>query len=219
MSAPWAVAFRAASGVRKERAIHAKGLTLSGTAEFHGGAGLGLPLLDLPGRYTAMFRFSRGVGLPDAVPDFLGLAVRVVDAGGPGRHQDLLLDTGSSLPVLRRLPLPRRDLLGVTYSSLLPFEVARRRLLIGAQPVGAVSCRTLQALPAALPVRLRLLLARLPGGWQPLADLVATDVLPTPAGRQIRFSPQNCVSELAPVGRLNQWRRGAYSASHVGPDT
>ena len=183
------------------------------------GAGLGLPLLDLPGRYAALFRFSRGAGLPDAVPDFLGLAVRVVDAGGPGRHQDFLLDTGSSLPVLRRLPLPRRDLLRVTYSSLLPFQAAQRRLLIGAQPFGAASCQSLQALPAALPVRLRLLLARLPGGWQPLAELVASDVLPAPAGRQIQFSPHTCVSGLAPVGRLNQWRRGAYDASHVGPDT
>ncbi len=59
MSAPWAAAFRAASGVRGERAIHAKGLTLSGTAEFRGGAGLGLPLLDLPGRYEAEFRHGK----------------------------------------------------------------------------------------------------------------------------------------------------------------
>jgi len=64
-----------------------------------------------------------------------------------------------------------------------------------------------------------LLLARLPGGWQPLAALVASDVLPAPAGRQMRFRPHTSVSGLAPVERLNKWRRGAHDASHVGPGT
>lgn len=214
----WARAFRVASRVRGERAIHAKGSTFAATVQVRGSLGLGLPLLDEPARYHAVARFSRAVGLPDALPDFLGLAVRLMDAGGPGEHQDLLMDTGAVPPVLRNLPLPSRDLLGSTYSSLLPYDICGRRRLLGAQPLEQRTVRSLATLERELPFRMRLVVATQTGAWQPWGELRCDAVLPAPAGRQVRFSPHRGGGGLVPVGRLNDWRRGAYEASHVGPD-
>jgi hypothetical protein len=46
-----------------------------------------------PGSYPAIVRLSRGFGLPLARPDVHGLAIRLLDAGGTGWPQDLLLAT------------------------------------------------------------------------------------------------------------------------------
>ena len=86
-------AFRLASRVRGERAIHNRGRALTGRLTVSGGGATGVPLLDEPGSYDVLLRLSRSVGLPARLPDILGLAVRVLDAHGPGRHQDLLLDS------------------------------------------------------------------------------------------------------------------------------
>ena len=75
--------FRLASRARGERAIHAKGRTLTGRLSVTGGVGTAAPLLDAPGSYDVLVRASRSVGLPGPLPDVLGLAVRVLDAHGP----------------------------------------------------------------------------------------------------------------------------------------
>jgi hypothetical protein len=43
---------------------------------------------------------------PERVADFFAIAVRLVGAYGLGRHQDLLINALSGLPVLRHLSLP-----------------------------------------------------------------------------------------------------------------
>lgn len=213
----WARAFRVASRVRGERAIHAKGSTFAATVQVCGSLGLGLRPLDEPARYHAVARFSRAVGLPDALPDFLGLAVRLMDAGGPGEHQNLLMDTGAVPPVLRNLPLPSRDLLGSSYSTLLPYAIGGRRRLLGAPPLDH---RTVRASAELEQERRSACSSTQTGAWQPWGELRCGAVLPAPAGRQVRFSPHRGGGGLVPVGRLrlNDWRRGAYEASHVGPD-
>lgn len=50
-------------------------------------------VLQRPGTYASVVRLSRGFSRPFAKPDVHGVAVRICDAGGPGRHQDLLLAT------------------------------------------------------------------------------------------------------------------------------
>jgi hypothetical protein len=156
-------AFRLASRVRGERAIHARGRTLTGTLTVPGGAGAGVALLDAPGTYEVLLRVSRSAGLPLPLPDVLGLAVRVLDAHGPGEHQDLLLDSALPQPLLRRLPFPRRDHLGTLYCSLLPYDVAGTRQLLGARALHGSA--TLDHLPDELD--LALLLATPHGGWRP----------------------------------------------------
>ncbi len=207
-------AFRAASRVRGERAIHARGRTLTGRLTVAGGAGTGAPLLDAPASYDVLVRVSRSAGLPLPLPDVLGLAVRVLDAHGPGAHQDLLLDSALSTPVLRRLPFPRRDHLGALHCSLLPYEVAGRRLLLGAR--ATTGSATLADLPDE--VAFDLLLASPHGDWQPWGRVRTDGVLPAPLGRQTRFNPWTTGGGIVPAGPLQQWRRRAYDASHVAPD-
>jgi len=214
---------RAASRLRGERAIHAPGIALTGWVDVPGGARLGIPVFDGPGRYRALVRFSRGAGLPRGLPDVLGIAVRLLDAGGPGRDQDLLMATGARSVVLRSLPLPRLDLLGSWYSSVAPYRANGRRLLVGAQPLpsrpsGAARVVALDRLRDVLPLRLRLVVATMSGPWQAVGTLTADAVLPAPEGRLVRFDPYTDGGGLVPVGVVNRVRRGAYPASHVGPD-
>ncbi len=109
-------AVRLASRLRGERAIHPRGRAFSGTVVLTGGAGTGAALLDTAGTYDAVVRFSRSAGLPPRLPDVYGLAVRLVDAHGPGASQDLLLDSTQPAPLLRRLPWPRWDATSAVYS-------------------------------------------------------------------------------------------------------
>jgi hypothetical protein len=210
--------FRLASAVRGERAIHARGTTVAARLLVPGGARLGVPLFDEPGRHEALVRFSRSVGLPDRLPDILGVAVRVLDAHGPGSPQDLLLDSTLPLPVVRRLPLPRYDFLGATYTSLTQYELGRERHLLALLPdTGAPSTPTVDGLAGRSDgARLRLVAVLGRRSWRELAVLELGSAVPE--GRQVRFSPDVTGGGIRPVGWLHDLRRDAYRASHVGPD-
>jgi hypothetical protein len=209
-------AFRLASRLRGERAIHARGRTLTGRVRVPGGAGTGAALLDSPGEYDALVRVSRSAGLPLPLPDVLGLAIRVLDAHGPGEHQDLLLDSTLERPLLRRLPVLGRDHLRPLHGSLLPYDVAGRRLLLGARGLPGQGPATLDDLPDRF--ELELLLATPHGPWQRWAVLTTEGVLPAPGGRRTRFNPWTTGGGIRPAGPWQQWRRRAYDASHVAPD-
>jgi len=210
-------AFRLASQVRGERAIHNRGRALTGRLTVSGGAATGVQLLDEPGSYDVVVRFSRSAGLPSRLPDILGLAVRVVDAHGPGAHQDLLLDSALEAPLARHLPLPRFDHLGVTYSSLLSHDVGGGRLMVGARALpGSPAATTLDEVPDD--VGLALLVATPYGPWRQVGVLRADGELPAPHGRQLRFSPINSGGGLGPPKLLASWRAQAYPVTHVGPD-
>ena len=208
---------RFASRIRGERAIHARGRAFTGVVTLPGGLGTGAALLDEPQTYDAVVRFSRSAGLPSWLPDVYGLALRLVDAHGPGRHQDLLLDATQPAPLLRRLPWPRWDATSALYCSLLPYAAGGRRLLLGARPVpGTPAARSLDALPE--PLQLALLVADAHGPWREVGRVATTGELPAPEGRRTRFSPAHTGGGLAPAGPLQEWRNRAYPASHVAPD-
>src|SRR5688572_2465412 len=84
--------FGTASFVRRARTFHPDGRAFQATVDVVGdrspggdqGFGAG-------GRRRAIVRLSRGAGTPEPLPDFLGLAVRILDAHGVGSHQDVLL--------------------------------------------------------------------------------------------------------------------------------
>jgi hypothetical protein len=193
--------FRGLSHLRGERAIHARGHTRTGRLTVTGRPD-GPVLLTTPAAYDVVVRTSRSLGLPQPLPDVLGLAVRVLDCYGPGAHQDLLLDTGAAPPLLRRLPLPRLDP-GAHRSSLAPYAAAGRRVLLGARPDGDAW---------------ELLVAGAHDPWEVWGRVELGPELPAPEGRRLRFDPWVTGDDLRPVGLVNALRRGAYPASHVGPD-
>jgi hypothetical protein len=209
---------RAASRVRGERVIHGRGLALSARLVVAGGADLGVALLDDPGEHRCVVRFSRSLGLPAPLPDVLGVAVRVLDAHGPGAHQDLLLDSVVPLPGLKHWPAPRRDLLSAVYTTLHDQDVAGRRRLLALLPdPSAPRVEEPASLAGAADgVRLRLAVAVGRTAWREVAVLELGQ--PVPGGRAVRFSPDVTGGGLAPSGWSQVLRRRAYRADVAGPD-
>ncbi|WP_051717862.1 hypothetical protein [Streptomyces megasporus] len=216
--------FRLLARLRRAPAFHPQGLICTGEVVVRGGADApwGVPWMDEPGRHACAVRLSRGAGLPTRLPDWLGLAVRVVDAGGPGRHLDLLLTSASRLPVLRHLPLPRGDALGGPYSVLLPYRVGGRRMVIGAfprrrlRPVhGAPSAvrRALEEKPLVFDLRAAAPLGR----WRTFAVLTVGSPLPEPPEATLEYDVYgHSLPGLAPGPALETVRRAAYSGSRQG---
>jgi hypothetical protein len=175
-----AAAVGVASRIRGERVIHAKGRAYAATVRVLPAAGwLAIPLASAPTELTAQLRLSRAVGLPDALPDVLGFALRIEDADGQGGIQDLLLASSAAAPMARHLLTPARDPLRTSYSSITPSQVGEARLLVGAFP------RNVRERPegswfdlATAPVR---------GGWTTFAEVQVGEQLSSDASTALSF--------------------------------
>ena len=127
--------FGVLSALRGRRIFHPQGIGHEATPSIPGPVPgeRGVPLLEGAGRHPAIVRLSRGAGLPEPLPDVLGLAMRLLDVHGPGRHQDFLLVSSASPPLGRHLLLPGLGGFGrQTFSSLLAYRFAGRLRLVGA---------------------------------------------------------------------------------------
>lgn len=113
---------------RPDRPIHRSGVVLQGTL-VHTRVFSGEDWMDSSGTEEVTARISRSVGLPESMPDVVGLALRVGDA-------DILLSTtGYSFPT-RFLLRPRRALLDGPFTSIMPFRGAGGPVLIAARREG-----------------------------------------------------------------------------------
>ena len=193
MGAAMAVAGR----LRGDKAVHARGRTVSGTVHRHGLAEpAGVPWLDVPGEDAAAVRFSRGGGLPEHLPDLLGLAVRV--RGADGSPHDLLMSSSAGRsPVARHLLAPARDPLAAVYTSVVAYSCPTGPLLLGALPEGGGSFTLAVAAPR--------------GPWRAFARLEVdrSAVLPDVAFDAV----VNQVPGLVHGPRMASLRRPAYAAS------
>lgn len=115
--------------LRPERPIHSHGVMLEGTLT-HTRVFSGEEWLDSSGEEQVLARISRSVGLPDAMPDVIGLALRI------GNADVLLSTTGRGLPG-RFMILPRRSLVDGPFTSLMPFKGAGGPVLLAARREGA----------------------------------------------------------------------------------
>jgi hypothetical protein len=121
---------------RHARAVHPQGFLCRGTwtvDRTHPLAG-NSPLLREGARYEVLARCSRGLGLPQTMGDFFAVAVRLVDAHGPGRHQDFLINTSADIPVVHHVFLPARRWFAQDYSTCLPYRTDAGTLLLGLRP-------------------------------------------------------------------------------------
>ncbi len=166
------------------------------------GAAWGTPLLDEPGSHAVLVRRSRALGLPSWLPDVTGVGIRVTDAGGSGRHQDLLLDTGGQSVVGRHVPFLHLSGHERYFSSLLAWRAGSGPVMFGARATG--------------PLSMQLLLARPAGPWQDWATLALRERLTGDAADALHLSPANTGAGLAPVGWLQRLRPDSYAASARG---
>lgn len=208
-------AFRATARLRRARAFHPQGVVLSATwrpaAEAVHTLGA-TPLLDTDRH--AVVRLSHGIGLPPASPDLVGVAVKIPDAYGPGRDQDLLFTSSGRGVVSRHLLRPTRAATGA-FSTIAPYALGsggRHALLAISRPGDEVSY--LDAVEGVVPPAFEVRVGR-PDG--PLLGTVHLDADTTPTDDQaLAFDPWHTGPELRPSGWINRLRRPTYGASRAG---
>lgn len=110
--------------------LHPDGeLRVATVTRMGGSVPAGVPWLDEPGTDEALVRVSRAIGVPAALPDIHGLAVRVAPGGHPA---DLLLASTGSGPLTRFVLLASRSATRLPLTSLLPYRTDRGPILLAA---------------------------------------------------------------------------------------
>lgn len=160
-------------------------------------------LFSKPGRYDAFVRLSRGFGLPEPIPDLMSMAIKVPDAYGPGRTQDLLLTAAGERPVLRHVFDWGGTHADRSYSTVLPFKVGGRTMLLGARPNEDATAFDLRA---ATPL----------GPWHTIGRVELHDRLDEDEEDALAFNSDTTGGGIAPAGFLNRVRAAAYDAAAAG---
>jgi hypothetical protein len=229
-AAPAAAAgFHALAALRRRRSLHPTGVGYQGRLVIGDGPGWpGVPLLRPGAAYPALLRFSRGAGLPEPLPDALGVAVKLPDAHGPGADQDLLLTSSTSRPLLRRLLFPARSFVRGAFSTALPYDLGGERVVVLLVPAptgsrrspagvargGGAMAELRAAAAAGLGFELRT--AGTLGPSQRLATLTVGQPLSAEQTAALRFNPWTTGPGIRPSGWLNLLRDAAYRASQRG---
>lgn len=210
-------AFRALARVRGAPAFHPRGVWFEGTVTGLAGSGFPLPSETTP----VTGRMSKGVGTAGALPDVLGLAIRIPVGPGLDGPWDLALSSSGGNRVTRLLPIPARHWTATRYGSVMPYRWhGRLRWLCAVaapgQPAVPSSLRELAELLRTRPIEFTLRASSPDGGWQDVAHLSVRTAV-TPQDR-ISFDPVlNSPSglEVAPAV-LTTIRERAYEGSRRG---
>lgn len=133
-----AAVIRTVAAVRPAaKPLHPSGEVMTGRLDRHGSpVASGVRWIDETGTDEVVVRLSRAIGLPEALPDIHGLALRVPVDGG---HADVLLaSTGTSR--LGRFVLTFGQRPGARpLTTLLPYRTARGALWLAARATGPAS--------------------------------------------------------------------------------
>lgn len=167
---------------------------------------VGVPWIDEPGTTRAVARFSRATGLPQAVPDIHGLAIRMQRSDGT--PADILLATTGLGPATRFVLMPSRSAFTNAYSTLIPYKTPRGPVLMAAIP-RAPGARSLD-----------LAIAAPRGSWIVFGVLEVDDPQDEHGERlgsgdeSISFDPVlNQLDDLDYYAWATQLREGAYQAA------
>lgn len=208
-----AAVFAGLSAGRRKRIFHPRGPAFEGTVTFHEGNPL-----PFAGAERALVRMSRAAGLPQALPDLFGLAMKLPDVG-----QDLLLVTAGEDPVTRHLLVPTTGFFRRPYSTVLPFELRDELIVIGARPdpllvpLSRQDVDDLGPLVATGRLRFDLTWGRAGTGE---VETFASLVVDRPHDGDVVFNPFNSHPSLRPAGGLNRLRKESYERSQrARPDT
>ncbi len=209
--------FETLSRLRRKRIFHPDGVGFAAALEPLGSAERGPP--GLVGEGEVVVRLSRALGLPEWLPDPCGLGIRVSDAYGPGRHQDLLLVTSGAAPFARHAISPARGFVDRPYSTLLPYRLDGSLVVFAALPVGVEGPG-----PKLTELRRRrvadlafeLAIASPGGAWQPFERLALGERLDPERTERLDLDPTNTGGGLELAGFLNRLRGPTYRASQAG---
>jgi hypothetical protein len=200
LATPTAGFWRTLTRLRRTRIFHPRGTAYEAVVDVPGGAGTGVALFDEEATHAATVRFSRGVGLPEPLPDIPGIALRLRDVHGRGRHQDLMMNASIDRPLLHHVMLPART--GV-FSTILAYDVAGMVRLFGARQDDGEEGFTLT-------------LAPLFGRFAPIATVRLGAALPPARAEALRFNPWHTGGGIRPAGPFQHVRAAAYRGSQSG---
>ena len=217
MSDPLGKASESLARLRGARAFHPHGLGFSASFEPVSGCDVDLPLLNR-GPRPAQVRISRGLGLPEPLPDFFGFALRVPDAHGRGWHQDFLLASGSARPLLRHFLFPTTGFGPRPFTSLAPYLVQEQRTVILAVPERDEPPLKLSELDRREADGIRVPIAFSSPGRPRchVADVVLGERLAPDKTEAIGFDPSTTGGGLELTGLINRFRPPAYRGSRSG---
>lgn len=188
-----AAATAAGSALRPARKpLHPKGQVWAATLTRHGASAqsTGVGWLDEPGQQEATVRVSAAIGLPTALPDIHGLAIRVLQPKG---EADILFATTGTRPGLRHVLRFTRSPTSSTHTTLLPYRSPSGPLLVAATPQGDRRFQLSYALGS--------------GPWHAFADLDLTRRVEI----EISFDPLlNPPAGLDNYGWVKRLREPAY---------
>jgi hypothetical protein len=202
---------------RSGRAVHTRGTAVDATLTIDPGSATGRALGG-PRSRPAVVRASKSIGLPGRIPDLLGMALRI-SAGNDGLIDVLLASTGRR-GLAHMALLPSGNWWGRPYSTVLPYVVDGRRLVLGLEadagivPAGADPADVTTAVrngPVAFTVSEMPVL----GERRAIGRLVLESVRED--GPSITFDPiLNALPRLHPVRPLSALREWAYTGSRRG---
>lgn len=211
------------AGLRGGKAVHPSGVVHRARLVIDGAgvAPRGSTLLDDAATWHALVRFSRSVGLPRPLPDLLGVSLRVLDAYGKDRHQDVLMVSSFDLPVLHHIFAPAGDVQKRPYSSSLPYRVGDQSVVLGVtpdrrspRPSGEDEFDRLDRAAATGRLEFGFAVATLGGRFRRVGALRVGERLPDTLDA-LRFNDFNYGGGLEPAGWLNRLRDYAYPLSQA----
>lgn len=167
--------------LRRGRPLHPQGASYRAQITISGAAESGVPWLDDPGTHAATLRVSRGVGLPRALPDVYGIAIRIQGlVEGPA---DLLFASTGDSALGRFVFAPRAAVEHGPLTTLLPVHSDRgplvlRLTLADGAPATELTLRNPLLLSYAMST----------GDWSPAGEVRVVERL-GPSAEQERHDP------------------------------
>lgn len=210
-----ALPLKLGSALRHRRVFHPVGVMAGGALERLAPPSQGLPIESS----EVIARVSKGAGLPGALPDIAGLAVRIPPRPFDATPWDLLLASAVARVVLRPV-VSWRD---ASLSSLMALRYQGRYWWVRARMTSEIGENglSLDAIEAHIrrgEVEFGIEQACGRQGFEPLAHLTLNDLLPDDASRHTAFDPttHSCSDvKLAPQW-LTDLRGRAYRRSREG---
>lgn len=208
----WLVSF-----LRAGRAVHTRGCGYAGQLVLDGSSAprvAGTVFADAASM-TVVTRLSRGYGRPLSKPDVHGLAIRLPDAGGTGRPQDLLLASA-------KRGRGGRDVTATTIgygpllSSTLRLATANGQLVVRATPVRPLPDDAIVHDGLAGGSAFDLAVAEPRHDGERIGRLTLAAALDANVAEELEFNVHNDAGGISAVGALNAARRVVYPAGQAG---
>jgi hypothetical protein len=215
-----ALPLQVGSAVRHRRVFHPIGVLARGRLERTSPPGEGLPIESA--EVTA--RVSKAIGSPGALPDLIGLAIKMPPQAFAATGWDLLLASAGSGLLTRFALRPTLTWGGTAMTTLMPLKYEDGWWWVQARMTseldGGLSVETVTEAIENGGVTFDLHQAHGTGGFEPLATLTLTEVVPTDEHHDVNFDPTRNSAPDVKLGPewLTQIRERAYWRSRKGRD-